>query len=159
MFKHILKTLAPWIIIVGLVIWAFGIYQSGMSVVEQRSINYGTFTWYYYRINVSQYLQNLQESFDINQLRNIRIEVPELPMYQKINNAADVAKAFLNGITFLINGVIMILNAAIVAPTKIIFYPFNIIFSLLGLNTATEGWIGAFKLIYEWNIPYIPPLI
>lgn len=158
MFKHILKSLAPWIIIVGLVIWAFGIYQSGMSVVEQRSINYGTFTWYYYRINVSQYLQNLQESFDITQLKNIKIEVPELPLIE-IKNGWDVAKSILNGVTFVINGAIMIVNAVIIAPTKVIFYPVNIIFSLLGLNTATEGWIGAFRLIYEWNIGYIPPLV
>ncbi len=158
MFKNILKSLTPWIIIVGLVVWAFGIYQSGMSVVEQQSINYGTFTWYYYRINVSQYIQNLQESFDITQLKQIKIEVPELYTI-KVNNGWDAVKNIINGVTLLINGIILIANTILVAPLKIVFYPVNIIFSLLGLNTATEGWIGAFKILYELNIPYIPPLV
>lgn len=149
----IIKKILPFTIIIGTLLVGFGIATlNGVSIVEQHTINYtAQYSWNYYTINLSKYLQNLQTSIKPQQLTEM---LPNMPT--TINLGNNLAKNIANSLIFVLNWLIYITNWLILAPIKIIMYPFNILLAIFGINTSDQALIEAFIKIYNLAIPLIP---
>ena len=157
MIKTILKNSYLWLIIIGCIGWAFGLTYTGLSIVSQETVNYGTYNWTFYRINVYAYIKSIETAINGTGIENI---FPNPPTFTTTPNWADILsilKWFVNtGVIYVTNCIIFVLDYIIVVPTQLVLYPVNLIYALLGLNTADQSWIQAINTIYNWQIPYIP---
>ena len=157
MIKSILKNSLTWIIIIGCIGWAFGLTYTGFSIITETSINYGSYTWTFYKVDVHSYIKSIETSLTGVGIENIIPEMPTFTGAPDWANILSVVKFLVNTILiYVTNWIIYILDLIIVVPTQLILYPYNIILSLLGLNTADQSWINALKSIYNWQVPYIP---
>lgn len=158
MLKTIIKYTTPFIILIGTILIAFGISNfAGATVIENHTLTYGNFTWNYKTFNMQLYLQNLENSLQINALEGIIPNQPELP---STPNNADILGwvKFIGSLAlqYVVNWIVYALNWLLLAPLKIILYPINMILTILGLNTTNEGYIATITSLYTWQLPYIP---
>ena len=157
----LIKRITPFIILLGVVLIAFGLHRiQGFTVVTQKSIVYGPdYTWTYFEIDFGKYLQNLETSISFDQFPEVfGITIPTLPV--KPANNADVV-GWLNFTAklisvYLLNWIIFALNNLVLIPIKLLLYPTNVILAVLGINTSNNDFIVAFKGLYSLNIPLIP---
>lgn len=157
--KTLIKKIFPIILIVGLIGWAFGITYTGFSIVNQKSINYGVFTWTYYEFDVKQYLQSIEASLTDSNVFNVVPTAPQLPTAPNWSDVLSVLKFAFNSLfIWVFNCIIYALNWVILAPLKLVLYPLNILYAIFGLNTANADWIQAFNTLYSFEIPLIPPI-
>lgn len=157
MYKTIIKNTAIWLIIVGVFIYAFGIYKTGLTIIQQQQIEYaGGFTWTYYKIDVVQYLQNLEYSLtSIDQFGNFGVAQVQIPP-TNLNDVVSALKTLLNWIMFGFNSIIQIISLLLLSPLKILLYPLNVIYAIFGLNTSSSEWINITTSIYNFHIPFLP---
>ena len=153
MLNKIIKYTTPFIIIIGTILVAFGISSfTGATVIESHSITYGNFTWNYKTFNMQLYLQNLENSLQVNSLAGI---IPDQPTLPSTPNNADILGwvKFIGSLAlqYVANWIIYALNWLLLAPLKIILYPINIILTILGLNTTNDGYIGLITTLYNWQ--------
>lgn len=157
--KTLIKKIAPWFIFIGLIGWAFGLTYTGLSIVHQDTIQYGTYTWNFFRIDTSQYLQSIEHSLTDNAIINIVPTTPGLPQAPNWTDILSILKfAFNTLFIWVFNCIIYALNWVILAPIKIVLYPVNIIYAIMGLNTASNDWIQATIMLYNFEIPLIPAI-
>ncbi len=157
--KTLIRKLAPWFIIIGLIGWAFGLTYAGISVVHQDSIQYGTYTWNFFRIDTKQYLQAIEYSLTDNAIFNIVPAEPQLPQAPNWNDVLSILKFAFNALfIWVFNCIIYALNWVILAPLKLLLYPINILYAIFGLNTASNEWIKGTIMLYNFEIPQIPPI-
>lgn len=157
MFRNVFKQSYTWFIIIGLIGYAFGLTYTGVSIIAKESIDYGSYTWTYWRIDTFEYVKSLETSLDINNLSNIDIIPPTLPQAPNWSDILKVLKYFVSvGFIYVFNWIIFVLDFILLKPLQLLLYPINIFYALLGLDTANTGWIQIFKNLYSANIPYIP---
>ena len=157
--KTILKQTWWFFILLGSVTIAFGLNLTGFSVITQQNVQIGTFTWTFYKLDVSKYLQNLKSSLDLAQLGNLIPVAPQIPNAPKWTDVLSILKFLVNTfLTFIANWLIYIIQIAIIMPLQFMYYPINIILSILGLNTSNDSWVQAFTTIYKFRLPQIPYL-
>lgn len=160
MFLKIIRRIMPITIIVGTILVAFGISQiDGATIIENRSITYGTYIWEYKYFNVYQYIKNL--NYSLNNL-NFNSMIPSQPILPNTPNSTwDILGwiKFIGSVVliYVANWVIYALNWLILMPIKLtVLYPLNVILSILGLNTTNNDYIVVITELYNWSIPYIP---
>lgn len=155
----IVKKVFPLILIVGLIGWAFGITYTGLSILETKTITYGTYTWTYYHFNVHDYIKAIEHSLTDAAVMQI---IPETPQLTKAPNWSDILSvlkwAFNTFFIYVFNCIIYALNWTLLAPLKIILYPVNVFYALFGLNTAHNDYITGMQMLYSFEIPQIPPI-
>lgn len=157
MYKNILKSTAVFFILVGIFIYAFGIYKTGLTVIQQQQITYPNgFTWTFYKIDVPKYLQNIDYSLhSVDQFGNFGVGNIPVPS-ASFKDVITALKTLLNWISFGINTVIHNISFLLVTPLKIFLYPLNVIYAIFGLNTSSNDWIAFTTSVYNFHIPYIP---
>lgn len=158
MLKRITYLVLPFSILLGVLLISIHIFDlDGLSVLTREQINYfGQYNWTYYRLDLPQYIKNLETSIQIDQLTKI---FPQVPVFPRKPTSIDVIE-WLSWIgklfPYIVNWVIYVSNIVILAPLKLLLYPISIILAILGLNTASNEAIQAFNILYNINIPMIP---
>lgn len=152
----IVKTVLPFTILVGVFCFIYGLIDSTGTILHQQTIQYGSYTWTFYRFDTHQYLINLQTSGNITQLKQIVPSIPILPT-TPTGDILEVFNFLINiMLIYVTNWVIYIVNLAVIMPLKIILYPVNIILAILGINTAADNFIYTINWLYQANIPNVP---
>lgn len=158
MLKRLTYLVLPFSILLGVLLISIHIFDiNGMSVITKESINYyGKYTWTFYKLDLPQYVKNLETSIQIDQLTKIFPQVPTFPRTPSGIDVIEWLRWIGNLFPYMVNWIIYIENIILLAPLKLLLYPVNILMAIFGLNTASNEAIQAFNMLYNINIPFIP---
>ena len=139
---------------------AFGITgMQGYTVLSTETINYGgQYNWTYYKLDIVKYLQNLQTSTSLDQLKTAWTSVDYGLAMPIKPTGIDVVKwlaYIVNWLIAVINMITRFIGTIILFPTKLILYPINVLLAIFGINTSDQAFISVFNKLYSIDIPII----
>ena len=157
--KLLLKKTAIPIILLGTILTSVILLQNvnGWSVIELKTIQYGSYTWTYYTFNIRDYVYNIRDAVLYKKIGFDAI-IPEMPKIPPIPEWTDILgglKYIVNCLIFEVNILIYLINFTILLPTKMLLYPLNIIITLLGINTTNIQWITILRNIMTANVDFV----
>lgn len=167
MFNKLIKVTSIAIIIIGTALVAFSVVTGAQlfdgSIVQKTTTNVFGYKWTYYVFNMGQYKQNIENSLNILTFSNAIPSIPQLPIWPNLSNDVTqitdniqkILKFIAKCLILIPNYIIFIFNVGLL-PAKLFLYPIRIIITLMGLNTADEGFINVVETISTIFIPYIP---
>lgn len=158
MLKRIINLTLPILITIGTLLVAFGVANiNGLTVISQKSVEYGSFTWNYYYFDTHIYINNLENALNDTAITGI---IPEPPQWNNTppTDILTFLPKIINALTYSFNWIIYALNWLLLAPLKILLYPINILISLFGFNTSNDNYIKIIQNLYNWQLPYIPSI-
>ena len=159
MFKTILKQ--SWIItiLIGTILYALGVHYLGNNLLTSGTVNYGSWTWTYWKIDIVTYLSNLEKTIgsigDIIDQRTFADSFPKPPTNVDI---VSWLKFIVNMLIYLVNWVIFLTAEMTWTFVKTLLYPIFVIGALLGINISKNNFYDAITMIYQYHVSYIKPI-
>lgn len=158
MFKNLLNKIWIPTVMIGTILFALGVHYLGISIITEGQVNYGSYTWTYYKIDIVKYISNVEETvYSIGNIINMR-EMPTPPEIPNNVEWINWIKFFVNMCIYMVNWYKWVFVDMFILAIKLFLYPIFIIGALLGINTSANGFFAAVREFYSFTIPNIQPI-
>lgn len=152
--RNLIKNTFVWFIIVGSIAWATAVITGNTlpTFITPYTIEIGTYTKTLYRLDVYNYLR---------QIENISINIPidklfyDPPSLPNIEGVTDIFKLLPNLFIWLINMEFWWLNIILIAPTKLLIYPLAFFVTILGIDINSNQIIQLINVLITVKMPII----